>query len=1568
MSITRHHIEWLSLVPNSGPFLSLPVLAQTFPQGLNAHDADHTRRLRMAFEEWDENQLGPRPDPGIHRAWVKLVLAETLGFDELLAEGQEIPQTLKSDVAEYGETLRPDWIVNDPATKKARVLVQVYPRSQSLGKPVASSRWKTSPDTRMMQLLHDTGIRLGLVTNGDHWMLVNVPKDGTNGVASWYANLLLEEPITLRAFRSVLGADRLFSVPEAETLEALLDKSADDQQEVTDQLGYQVRRAVEVLIQALDKADQEHGRKLLAYVDEKILYESALNVMMRLVFLFCAEERELLLLGDDLYDKNYAVSTLREQLRVTADQFGEEILGLRYDAWNRLLTTFRAVFGGARHDCLKLPAYGGSLFDPDRFPFLEGREPGTSWKTTEATPLPVNNRTVLHLLEAQQMLEVKVPGGGIQARKLSFSELGIENIGHVYEGLLDHTAKRATEPVLGLLGTRNKEPEIALSALEKIAAKGEKDLLAFLKEESGRSESASKKGLTAELDDQLISRFRTACQDSDLWKRVKPFAGLVRLDTVGYPVVITTDSVFVTSGTDRRSSGTHYTPKSLTEPIVQYTLEPLVYVGPAEGLPKEQWRLRSAKELLALKICDMACGSGAFLVQACRYMATRLLEAWAAVQRANPGTVRITPDGELSEAHPSEQPIPDDPDERQTYALRIVAQRCLYGVDINPLAAEMAKLSLWLLTLAKDKPFEFLDHAIRCGDSLIGIHNVEQLRKFHLDGKGEDNSLFLQFLDPQINEAIALRRQITEMQANTVEEVEAQDRMLREATEKIDRLKCAADMLVGAEFLRWDQLELLQDELAEEERDDNDGENWQPSWVKAKKETAQFRRAARTKAAIEVAVHFQDSDLDTFRDECAMWLNGKTPFHWPLEFPEVMVDRGGFHAFVGNPPFMGGQKLTGNFGEPYRELLVHHLAAGLRGSADLCTYFFIRATQLLKGGGQLGFLATNTIAQGDTREVGLERLTSNGCVIPRAISSRVWPGGATVFFSVVWLRKGRWNGTFVLDDSQSSGITSFLTPPGTVQGSPHCLKANANKSFQGAIVLGMGFILQPADAQELLRKDARNKDVVFPFLNGEDLNSSPDQTPTRWIINFFDWSIEKAMEYPDCFRIIEETVKPERMQKNRKVYRDYWWQFAEKRPALSLAIDGLERVLVLSRITNHIQFSFVSSRQVFSDRLAIFPLADEPSFSVLASSFHYAWSWNYSVTNLSLLSYSPSDCFETFAFPNQLTSLASIGRSYQDYRNQTMRNRMEGLTQTYNRFHDETEFSDDIQKLRQLHVEMDNAVAAAYGWTGLELGHGFHKTKQGIRYTISEPARRVVLARLLELNHERYAQEVAQGLHDKKAKAKQTTNGPTGKPKVPDTRPSLFDGDDDVPESAGSVTDQSEAEELPPQARRAGTSDHGAVETATRPTPIDEIETDDIMAAFRQVTRGRGSLERDELLKDVSVNLGYRRLGPKIEEALRGHLRAAIRRRIIEADGATQVRAGTTTMADYDLEELRETFRSVMRKGTASEREDVIHLLARYLGFARVTDTSRDAIKSAINSAIRQGILGYEGTMIWRVE
>jgi hypothetical protein len=1324
---------------------------EAFNTGLEPHDPEQARLLRQAYATWLESIEKRKADPAPHQQWIKFVLSKTLELDEqILAEGQAIPQTLQAEIPEHHELLRPNIVLIDPNTKKPRLLVQTYPRSQELTSYVANSRWKASPDTRMTELLHATGVRLGIVTNGEHWMLVDAPKGETSGYSSWYAALWLEEKLTLQAFKSLLSASRFFNVPDDQTLEALLTKSASNQQEVTDQLGYQVRRAVEVLIHSLDRADQDFSRELLAGVQESVLYESALTVMMRLVFLFCAEERELIPSKPfPVYEQNYSVSTISKQLRELADQHGEELLERRYDAWPRLLAAFRAVYGGLRHDDVHIPAYGGSLFNPDRFPFLEGRKMGTTWRDTEANPLPVNNRTVLHLLEALQLLQIKMPGGGpAEARRLSFRALDIEQIGHVYEGLLDHTAKRATEPILGLTGTRAKEPEIPLAELEKLLAKGETDLVKYLKDETGKTEKALAKSLKTEIEPANTSRFRTVCQSDDaLWTRIQPLAGLVRFDNFGYPVVIPTGSVFVTAGTDRRSSGTHYTPRVLTEPIVQHTLEPLVYFGPAEGWPKSEWKLKSAKELLDLKICDMACGSGAFLVQVCRYLAARLLEAWEEIQRANPGQVRYTPEGLPSTGQPGEMLIPDDAEERRIYALRLVSQRCIYGVDINPLAVEMCKLSLWLLTLAKDKPFEFLDHNIRCGDSLVGIRSLEQLSRYSLKPNDIDQPLFSGPWLDGVDEAIALRLKLEDLPANSVEDVGRQEKLLKEANEKIARLRCAADLLVSAEF--W-------------------GEN-------AKDKLERVRHAA-----VKSGHYVEKGPTAEFERITAQERRGQKMFHWPLEFPEVIIKRGGFDGFVGNPPFMGGQKITGGLGVPYRELLVDHLGSGKRGSADLCAYFFLRAKSMLRTEGQFGLLATNTIAQGDTREVGLEQLCADGFVILRAVPSRPWPGVASLEVSHVWVRRGPWNGEYILDEKPVAAITSFLVSTDLVIGKPFRLKANEGKSFQGSIVLGMGFVLSSDEAKAMIAEDSRNKDVLFPYLIGEDLNSRPDQSPSRWVINFSDLSIERANEYPKCFRIVEEKVKPERlMNKYSKTARDFWWLYERWRPELYRTLANMNHVLVCSEVTKWLAFHFVPVGSVFSANLDVFPGVEAGAFAVLQSSVHEIWARSYCSTLETRLKYSPGNAFETFPFPVCVSALDTSGGRYHDYRSQIMSARQEGLTKVYNRFHNADETSADIQNFRDLHIEMDQAVAVAYDWTDLDLGHCFHETKQGIRFTISEPARREVLQRLLKLNHERYAEEVKQGLHGKKGTAKKAVSKKTVASKPKQNAPTLFDMSED---------------------------------------------------------------------------------------------------------------------------------------------------------------------------------------------
>ncbi|MBK8027686.1 MAG: hypothetical protein IPK19_41475 [Chloroflexi bacterium] len=447
MSIAKHHAEWLSLLEISGPFLNLNTLTRVFPQGLDVIEPARAGELRAAYEEWG---VEAARDPRFHRQWVLYILQTLLGWDDsVLAEGQAIPEPIHYVAVEHGgERIRPTFILHARRQPNVvRALVSVYSPNVALEKTLPRGLWTASPAARMLALLHATGVQVGLVTNGEQWMLVSASKTGMAGFISWYADLWNEERVTLRAFISLLEARRFFGVADEDTLEAMLTQSADDAQEVTDQLGMQVRHAVEILVRSLDRCDQDTGRALLDGVSDATLYEAALTVMMRLVFLLSAEERGLFLLGDALYDQNYAISMLRAQLHEAADRTGEEVLERRSDAWSRLLAAFRLVYFGSNHQDLKLPAYGGSLFDPERFPFLEGRSTGT--------PPAIDNRTVLHLLDALQILQARG-----EARRLSFRALDIEQIGHVYEGLLDHEARRAAEIILAFDGAKNQQPEI----------------------------------------------------------------------------------------------------------------------------------------------------------------------------------------------------------------------------------------------------------------------------------------------------------------------------------------------------------------------------------------------------------------------------------------------------------------------------------------------------------------------------------------------------------------------------------------------------------------------------------------------------------------------------------------------------------------------------------------------------------------------------------------------------------------------------------------------------------------------------------------------------------------------------------------------------------------------------------------------------------------------------------------------------------------------------------------------------------------------------------------------------
>jgi len=313
-------------------------------------------------------------------------------------------------------------------------------------------------------------------------------------------------------------------------------------------------------------------------------------------------------------------------------------------------------------------------------------------------------------------------------------------------------------------------------------------------------------------------------------------------------------------------------------------------------------------------------------------------------------------------------------------------------------------------------------------------------------------------------------------------------------------------------------------------------------------------------------------------------------------------------------------------------------------------------------------------------------------------------------------------------------------------------------------------VLTPAAAADLIARDARNADVVRPYLNGEDLNSRPDCSPSRCVIDFRDWPIERAREYAEPFEIVERLVRPERARLTEVRTRDKWWQFTRARPELYRTIAPLERVLVLARVSKTMLPALVPSDRVFHEKVVVIARSDAASFGLLTSGFHWWWAIVGGTTLRSDAMYTPERKFETFPQPRLPPAVADAGKRVDEHRRALMLSRQEGLTSTYNRVHDPAESAADIARLRELHVALDHAVRDAYGWTDLELGHDFHATRQGTRYTFEPIVRQEILDHLLELNHVRRAAEEAAGLHAKKKPARKPVATPSA------AQATIFDG------------------------------------------------------------------------------------------------------------------------------------------------------------------------------------------------
>jgi hypothetical protein len=1338
MSAAELHRSWLTLLDTEGPFLAVPPLKRVWPQGMpalavEAKDAlaSAHRTFVAAWESYDRNSstehaLADYRDA--RDAWVQVVLRDVAGWAESMSWG-EVPGVMASSPGRE-VTVTAQVAIRDGDTWGS--LVHLVDPIDSL-RQAPGDRWAASPVDRLEALLRAGGPEVGLVTDGRWWGLV-CAREGAM-VASGVVDALdwVAEPRARDAFFALVSRRHLIGGDPAERLPILFKDSVAEAEEITEALGAQVRQAVELLIQSFAESaaeSQRHGLPDPLPRRAHDTYEGAVTVLMRIVFLLFAEERGLLPTGE-LFEQGYGISGELARLVEREAAETEEALDSTSLTWHRLLATSQALYTGASFENLRMPPYGGSLFDPSRFPFLTGT-------TDQATlALTVPDRVMLHVLRSVQLPRLKSG----EARQISFRELDVEQIGYIYEGLLGYTAERVGEPHLGLIGKAGSEPEIPVAVLEDLAAEhSEPKKLAeairqWLKNDQPAAVPASAtaiaKGIGADPEPGAVSALRQAVgDDTVLHDRVLPWLGLARLDLRKQPFVVLDGGLLVKETPSRRNAGAHYTPKSLATEVVKHALEPLCFdPGPHQTADETQWKPKTSEQILALKVADIACGSGAFLVAAARYLSERVVEAW----------VRQNPDHETRT-------------DLERRAIREVVAGCLYGADINEMAVEMCKLSLWLVSLDRDQPFSFVDDKVFLGNSLLGLIDVQQLRTLHIDPSRAKTLETYGVDDVEVKEVV---RRASELRAQLATEIDDRDpardgaakrRQLADLRQLTADLRRLADGVIAAGLPLGGKPGGKLDDAYEN-----------------------LRIAARA-AAPRDGEPGDSAMLDTLIDkgltptvptDYRRW----QPLHWVLEAPDVMVDHGGFDAVVGNPPFLGGQKLTGAMGDGVREWLVHTLAGGTKGSADQVAYFFLRAQALLRDTGTLGLIATNTIAQGDTREVGLDRMVHAGFTITRSIQSRSWPANSvTLEYAAIWGTLGQLSDEAVResDDMPVLRISTLLEPEGRVVGLPVRLLENAGIAFQGCIVLGKGFVIDPAEARAWSDADSRNAEVLFPYLNGEDLNGRSDCSASRWVIDFNDWSEERAREFEIPFVRLSERVRPERQRLNdqgrfalREPLPTRWWQYAEKRPGMRRAIADLDEVLAIAQTSVTLMPARIHSRQVLDQKLVVFASNDLAMGAVLSSSVHSLWAIQRGSTRTADPVYTPSTVFETFPRPEITTQLEQLGKRLDEERREIMLLRRLGLTKLYNLVNDPgpgASVDADVVRMRAIHVELDHAVMAAYGWSDVPLDHGFHTYRQMTRWTVSPSARVEILDRLLEENHRRAAAEQAAGVTGKGAK------------------------------------------------------------------------------------------------------------------------------------------------------------------------------------------------------------------------
>jgi type I restriction-modification system DNA methylase subunit len=811
-----------------------------------------------------------------------------------------------------------------------------------------------------------------------------------------------------------------------------------------------------------------------------------------------------------------------------------------------------------------------------------------------------------------------------------------------------------------------------------------------------------------------------------------------------------------TKGSERSATGTHYTPDELVQPLIKHSLDYIIE-DKLKGPDPE-------KALLSIRVCDVAAGSGHILLNAARRIGAEFAKVRTGEDQPSPTAYRA--------------------------GVRDAIRNCIYGVDKNPLAVELCKVSLWLEAHIPGEPLNFLDHHIKCGDSIVGLAHKEEL----LNGiateafkklPGDDPDVVKQ-LSKKNREDLDHRRQLTlDFEQSVTDNI----RNIASLLNKLNTMPETTPAEVAAKQKEYQKL------------------TGGPLWWRLKNladiQVAQFFIPKTKENENKLITDAEYREYLKGRQMVGMGIAKATAaaldkrfFHWFLEFPEVFTPspvgegqgegKSGFDCILGNPPYLGGRNITSQIGKRLNNT-IFYLFKSSGTSVDLCSYFVKRIWTLLRQRGQMGCLATESISFGANAKTSLEYILRNGGHVRFAKTNVEWPGNRARRITIINICKENIKSA-ILNGISVSYINQYLQAIDGNTEEPFRLNINAFKAFQGITVFGNAFIVKEKACESFCRNDPSSKEVLTPYLTGENLNRMPLPENTSFVINFHGKSEEEASKFILCFKRLEKFVKEKRISvTSRKDVKEKWWSLQRVAPELEEASKSCSRILCRTRYGAVHGLMFVDKKGLFSDGIIAFAFDSYAAFAILQSDIHFIWAQKYGSSRGGALRYLVKSCFDTFPFPKDLSALYEVGQYYYVNRCDLMVKAQIGLTKTYNQFHNKSltiiigdllekeiekkygketlnlwnhlkrtkntcsfnEAVEGIYELRRLHREMDETVLKAYGWTEIDLAHDFYEVdylpeNDRIRYTISPEARREVLKRLLKLNHEIHEIELAE--------------------------------------------------------------------------------------------------------------------------------------------------------------------------------------------------------------------------------